>query len=180
MEWLNVGIEMGFGEDTKVHGIGDGAPWIANQLKLQFGENSRYLIDFYHLCEYLDAAAKVCANDEKDSWVENQKKLLKSNGSAVVLDNLLPYLEPLTISDEKTPVRACYRYIFNRPEQFHYQEALEENLPIGSGEIESSHRYIIQDRMKLPGAWWEVNNAKKNVGLETFTGKRKMGKLLGK
>ncbi|MGK5093431.1 hypothetical protein WDW89_15655 [Deltaproteobacteria bacterium TL4] len=111
--------------------------------------------------------------------MENQKKLLKSNGSAVVLDNLLPYLEPLDISDEKTPVRACYCYIFNRPEQFYYQEALEENLPIGSGEIESSHRYIIQDRMKLPGAWGK-SITQKNVGLETFRGKRKMGKLLGK
>ena len=31
-------------------------------------------------------------------------------------------------------------------------------LPIGSGEVESAHRYVIQDRIKLPGAWWRLDN----------------------
>jgi len=33
------------------------------------------------------------------------------------------------------------------------------NLPIGSGEVESAHRYVIQERLKLPGAWWAHPNA---------------------
>jgi hypothetical protein len=34
------------------------------------------------------------------------------------------------------------------------QGALQRGLPIGSGDIESAHRYIIQEWLKLPGAWW--------------------------
>jgi len=32
-------------------------------------------------------------------------------------------------------------------------------LPIGSGRIESAHKYITQDRLKRTGAWWKVDNA---------------------
>lgn len=32
--------------------------------------------------------------------------------------------------------------------------AIQRGLLIGSGEIESAHHYIIQERLKLPGAWW--------------------------
>jgi hypothetical protein len=32
-------------------------------------------------------------------------------------------------------------------------------LPIGSGEIESAHRYVAQQRLKRPGAWWRVEAA---------------------
>ncbi|MEH2160237.1 MAG: hypothetical protein V7K38_04155 [Nostoc sp.] len=32
-------------------------------------------------------------------------------------------------------------------------------MPIGSGEIESAHRYIIQERIKLSGSWWKLENA---------------------
>jgi hypothetical protein len=30
---------------------------------------------------------------------------------------------------------------------------------IGSGEVESRHRSVIQKRMKIPGAWWREDNA---------------------
>jgi hypothetical protein len=36
---------------------------------------------------------------------------------------------------------------------------LREGLPIGSGEVESGHRHVIQKRMKLAGAWWKETNA---------------------
>ncbi|MBK8754908.1 MAG: hypothetical protein IPL99_26230 [Candidatus Competibacteraceae bacterium] len=47
---------------------------------------------------------------------------------------------------------ACDRYIRNRWDQLVYQGALQRGLPIRSGEIESAHRYIIQERLKLPSA----------------------------
>ena len=46
-----------------------------------------------------------------------------------------------------------------------YREALAEGLPIGSGEIESAHRYVAQKRLKLPGAWWRVENAERMLAL---------------
>lgn len=152
-------IRAGLGSNTKVHGVGDGAPWIADQMNMIFGLQGSYLIDFYHLCEYLAAAGNTCAPNEKQSWLEQQKELMKTNRSSDVLESLRAHLEAETVPDQNAPVRVCYRYISNREEQFDYKGALEAGLPIGSGEIESSHRYVIQDRLKRPGAWWRPENA---------------------
>jgi hypothetical protein len=47
----------------------------------------------------------------------------------------------------------------NRPNQLDYKTAIENKLPIGSGEVESAHRYIIQKPLKIAGAWWLEENA---------------------
>ena len=76
-----------------------------------------------------------------------------------MLSALVPHREAPGVSDEQAPVRLCHRYLATRKDQLHYREALAEGLPIGSGEIESAHRYVAQKRLKLPGAWWRVEHA---------------------
>jgi len=58
---------VGFGSQTQVHAVGDGAEWIALQVADKFGANGEYLIDFYHVCEYLSAAAKAIIGDAADA-----------------------------------------------------------------------------------------------------------------
>ena len=48
-----------------------------------------------------------------------------------------------------------------------YGDALKKELPIGSGEIESSHRHVVQKRLKIAGAWWKIGNA--NIMLQLRT-----------
>lgn len=160
-------VAAGLNEKSRVHGLGDGAPWIAEQMECQFGAQGSYLVDFYHLCDYLAAAAKVCGNDCPDTWISFQKERLKTGQLSAVMEALSPFLEPDAIAAEDAPVRQCYRYIANRPGQFMYREALAANLPIGSGEVESAHRYVIQKRLKLPGAWWKKDNAQAMLNLRT-------------
>ncbi|MDD5321553.1 MAG: hypothetical protein PHD43_13250 [Methylococcales bacterium] len=90
--------------------------------------------------------------------MNKQKDQLKQNNYPRVLEELEAFLEADTIESPNAPVRACYRYIKNRPRQLDYKAALAQGLPIGSGEIESAHRYVIQQRLKLPGAWWTADN----------------------
>ena len=150
---------------SRVHGLGDGAPWIAEQMEVQFGAQGSYLIDFYHLCDYLAAAAPGCSKTPK-VWLEEQKARFKSGRNAEVLAALKPYVEPK--KQTETPVRNAYRYISNRPGQFDYLSAIEAHLPIGSGEVESAHRYLIQKRLKLPGAWWRAENAQAMLNLRSM------------
>ena len=157
----------GFGVDTKVHGVGDGATWIADQMQESFGEQGRFTIDFYHLCEYLGAASKYCS-DDPSGWYRDQKTAMKAGMLNAVLESLLPHIEAPEIADNNAPVRACYRYIRNRPGQFDYPLAIARGLPIGSGEIESAHRHVIQERIKISGAWWKVENAEKMLALRTL------------
>ena len=157
--------DAGFGANSQVHAVGDGASWIANQVDEKFGSHGHYLVDFYHACEYLSDAAETCAGADATGWLEQQKVDLKANRSAIVLAALLPYREHHSVPDEKAPVRRCYRYLSNRRHQLDYAGAIEKKLPIGSGKIESSHRYIVQQRLKRPGAWWSVSGAEQMLAL---------------
>ena len=160
-------LAVGLTKHTHVHGLGDGAPWIAEQFERQFGTKHHYLIDFYHLCDYLAAAATVCAPAERDSWLARQKERCKSGQIHEVMEALKPYLHVKT-SEDKQPAQAAYLYIKNRPGQFNYPDAIAKELPIGSGEVESAHRYVIQKRLKLPGAWWRENHAQNLLKLRTM------------
>jgi hypothetical protein len=146
--------------------VGDGAPWIVGQIEDLFGEQGSYLIDFFHVCEYLSAAAKTIASDAAaKAWMEAQKDALKTGRVDEVLRALAPHREAPEVSDEQAPVRVCHRYLGARRDQLKYREALAEGLPIGSGEIESAHRYVAQKRLKLPGAWWLVEHAEHMLAL---------------
>ena len=161
-------IRVGFGLTSRVHSVGDGAPWIADQVHQVFGPQGRYLVDFYHLSEYLAAAAARCAPDTPTQWLAQQQAQLKQGDVAGVQAALVPYLEALEVTDKAAPVRCCSRYLTNRPGQFDYQQALAVGLPIGSGEIESAHRYVIQQRLKLAGAWWKEETAADMLALRTL------------
>lgn len=161
-------IRAGAGSQTKIHGVGDGAAWITNQLDIQFGTQATYLVDFFHLCEYVSAAAEVVAGEGKEAWIEEKKDWLKDNRWADVLKSLQPHVESEKVPDKEAPVRACYRYIANRTKFLDYKGALAAGLPIGSGEIESAHRYVIQIRLKIAGAWWKMENAAKMLALRVM------------
>ena len=159
---------VGLKSDSHVHSVGDGAPWIADQVDRVFGSQATYLVDFYHLSEYLAAAAKPCAGNDHNAWLAEQQQRMKTDQCEQVLQALAPFIEPAEVPNEQAPVRACDRYLRNRPQQLAYQQALAAELPIGSGEIESAHRYVIQARLKLPGAWWVAANADNMLGLRTL------------
>ena len=77
--------------------------------------------------------------------------------------------------DKDAPVRRCYRYMINRPKQFFYKEAIEKKLPIGSGEIESAHRYVVQHLFKLSGAWWKSRSVDYMSALQLNRANKKWG-----
>ena len=70
---LSCAVRAGFGANSRVHAVGDGAPWIVGQIEQQFGDQGRYLIDFYHVCEYLAAASAAIAPDPvaRHAWMED-------------------------------------------------------------------------------------------------------------
>ena len=54
------------------------------------------------------------------------------------------------------------------PLNFVYQTAIKNDLPIGSGQIESAHRYVIQSRLKFTEAWWRKDIAENISSLRTL------------
>ncbi len=162
--WYQTAQQAGLGEKTLVHGVGDGAPWIVEKFKDNFGGQGQYLIDFFHVSEYLAAAAEKIAAPKKSAlWLRKQKARLLLDQPHKILRTLEAHQE--APSAAQTPVRDCYRYIQQRQKHLHYAKARAAGLPIGSGEIESAHRHVIQQRIKIAGAWWREKNAQRMLGL---------------
>ena len=168
---------VGFGKQSHVHALGDGADWIALQVEERFGKQGSYLVDFYHVCDYLNAAAGAIHSDTAAAraWLAQQKERLKAGQSDEVIAALKPHLEADDVADGEAAVRSCHRYLSRRSAQLDYPAALENNLPIGSGEIESAHRYIVQKRLKLPGSWWCAANAEYMLALRLNRANHKWG-----
>ncbi|MBZ0157091.1 MAG: hypothetical protein K8I29_12875 [Alphaproteobacteria bacterium] len=74
---LTAAVREGMGSATRMHCVGDGAPWIAEQVEAVFGAQGSYLIDFYHLCEYVQAAAEEIHSTDTKAWTDQQKQRLK-------------------------------------------------------------------------------------------------------
>jgi Uncharacterised protein family (UPF0236) len=163
--WKACVVEAGGGQNTELHCLGDGAPWIVRQAEKQFGEKAKFLVDFYHLSDYLGGASERIAGAEAKSWLSRAQMKMKKNEWPEVLAEIGKYVEGEEIADQEAPVRTCHRYIGNREEYLDYQGAIKKGLPIGSGEIESGHKSVVQSRLKITGAWWKVENAKKMLAL---------------
>ena len=161
--WRATAQAAGLGERTQVHGVGDGAPWILAQFQEQFGAQGDYLVDFYHVSEYLAAAATAIKPKDPVSWRRRQQGRLLENKVTAVVRALASHLEPEGTA--QAPVRAAYRYLSQRRAHLDYAGALAAGRSIGSGEIESGHRHVIQQRLKLAGSWWKEPNAEAMLGL---------------
>ena len=147
-----------------MHGVGDGAPWIVEKFTENFGSQGKYLIDFYHVSEYLGAAAlKIAGPRKAGRWLKKQKARLMLGQARKILRTLEPHREVRGMAE--TPVEDAARYLRQRLEHLHYAQARQAGWPIGSGEIESAHRHVIQQRLKLAGAWWKQTNAQVMLGL---------------
>jgi hypothetical protein len=161
--WRQTAQAAGSGSKTKVHGVGDGAEWITRQFREQFGDQGTYLLDFWHVSEYLAGAATIIQPNKAVEWRHRQQGRLLENKSDQVLRALAAHVEP---QDQKeAPVRTAYGYLSERTNQLDYAGARAADLPIGSGEIEGGHRHVIQERLKLTGCWWKQPNAEAMLGL---------------
>jgi hypothetical protein len=154
---------MGQNEDTLVHGVGDGALWIPEQGERIAAHKYSHLIDLYHLCDYLSKAVKSRAEDTKTE-VDRLKNLCKEGQIVAVVEELK---SRQGIDKEHEGLKACIQYIENRSGQFNYKTAIEKELDIESGAIESGHRHVIQKRLKKSGAWWMRENAASMADLRT-------------
>jgi hypothetical protein len=157
--------EAGGGRRTSLHCVGDAAPWIINQVEQRFSSQASYLIDFFHVSEYLSEAAEELAGEKKCEWLKQQQEKMKENLASEVIESLKEALAGRKKETGDSAVQVCERYLSNHEPYFDYKSAIESGLPIGSGEVEGGHRWVIQKRLKLSGAWWKEENAEKMLAL---------------
>ena len=110
---LNCAVAAGFGTQTHLHGVGDGALWIADQTNAKFGAQASYLADFFHVCEYLAAASKKSITRPSIAgryrWLKPQCQSFEKS-----LISAFPTYCPRLLKSVSTPV--CQGHIRLSPE----------------------------------------------------------------
>lgn len=169
--WGHCAHRAGWGLNSQVHALGDGAEWIRLQTREVFGQQATFLCDYYHVSEYLAEAAPSCRAQAPERWRRTQQDRLKRGALAKVIDALAENLEAPGTPQEVAPVSNAHRYLSNRTDCLDYHRALQLGLPIGSGLIESGHKHVLQARLKKGGAWL-ISNAELVANLRVIRANR--------
>jgi hypothetical protein len=142
---------------VKLVGIADGAKDNWSFLE-DFVETQ--IIDFYHASEYLADASKVINLRDKQKqkeWLDSACHRLKNNkDSALVLLDEMKDLETKQRVPKKTKenLQRAITYFTNHHHQMNYPEAINNNIPIGSGVTESACKVLVKQRLCVSGARW--------------------------
>jgi len=175
--WGHCARSAGWGLNSEIHALGDGAEWIRLQTREVFGRQGNFLCDFFHVSEYLGAAAESCRANAPQQWRRTQQARLKRGALEKVVAALTEHLEPSATPEEEAPVRNGHRYLTNRTDCLDYPRALKLGLPIGSGMIESGHRHVLQARLKKAGAAWLSKHADQIANLRVLRANRQWHSL---
>ncbi|MGH9882819.1 MAG: ISKra4 family transposase, partial [Pyrinomonadaceae bacterium] len=151
--------------------LGDGADWIWNLVEMHLPAVPQ-LLDFYHAAEHLYATAQsLWPASTAGTWWHRRLQQLKEGE----LSNFFAALKWLARSrsgsfkgePELSPEHLLHYFLKNK-ERLNYRWALEENLPIGSGSVESAARHIVQQRLKQAGMRWSDTGAQAILNLRTM------------
>ena len=138
----------GFEKYEKPVIIGDGAKWIWDYADT-YHPYAIQILDYYHASEYLGNALSSI-----NAAKRIKTKLFKKLEAGEVIW-IIDYLKKQTRTKE---VVDCDRYFTNHQSRMNYAEYINQGLVIGSGAIESTHRTLIQSRMKQAGMHWKKKN----------------------
>jgi hypothetical protein len=134
--------------------LGDGAVWIWN-LVAQYYANAVQIVDWYHAEEHLEdvAMAAFTLSSERTFWLESVTQLLwdgQVEDVIIACENLAHFC---------LNAQHAVTYFTNNIERMRYDKYRAAGYMIGSGTIESACKQIVTQRLKLPGAQWEVSGA---------------------
>ncbi|MCP4054853.1 MAG: hypothetical protein GY739_17785 [Mesoflavibacter sp.] len=135
--------------------IGDGAKWIWNWANDLYPDSIQ-ILDYYHAAEHLHEFAGIyfSSPDKCKKWASKQKEKLMEDKVEQVIKTIknLPTVKA-TLKVKKTK-KNLMQYLQNNKKRMLYKTFKEKGLLIGSGAIESAHRHVLQQRLKLSGQRW--------------------------
>lgn len=135
--------------------LSDGAPWLRNWISDAF-EGAVSILDFYHAAEHLHQFCDLHFKDREKAkrWAEVQKELLLGGEVKTVIANIERQ------GGETKAGQALVEYYRSNEQRMDYPYYRSMGCGIiGSGAIESAHRTVIQERMKLSGQRWSLKGA---------------------
>jgi hypothetical protein len=134
--------------------IADGARWIWKWIDQNYPESIQ-IVDYYHSKEHLCEFAKLYFKDEKQrrKWIDKLSEMMLTQG----INPVVKEIEKLPKHPKSTGKRnGLINYYQKNKNRMQYHLYLEKGLLIGSGAIESAHKDVLQQRLKLSGQRWTM------------------------
>jgi hypothetical protein len=152
---FNASVLIGMTPETRVIGIADGGIGLKEELENQF-PNMQFILDKAHLRDHLyDTAESLGINEKKrNEWV-NQRIDAIGNGEVGRIKN---ELEKQYEKSGNKRLNRLIGYLGRFYDCMNYNDFRADGYPVGSGEIESTHKFVPQKRLKLPGACWHPDS----------------------
>lgn len=162
--FLDLALRYGVYERNEVVLISDGALWIQSMASELFPD-AVHIIDLFHLKENVGEYAKYIIGENSDQyhpWTNRICNSLEEGNWKDVLKELKQY------ENRHLPqgVPNLYSYIENHRECLDYPSYKKKGYFVGSGAVESANRYVMQNRMKLPGMRWTKDGAQRMLALK--------------
>ena len=147
--------------------IADGASWIWNWADDNY-PGAIQILDFYHAKEKLVLFAKYQfkEQDERQEWIQSKTMELKDNK----VEQVISEIKSTRSKNEhaKEAKEKLISYYIEHADRMMYKTYKDNDLLIGSGPIESAHRNVLQQRMKLSGQKWSINGAQAMANLRCY------------
>ena len=152
----------GMSPETAVTAVADGGIGLREALDVRFPD-LLFILDWKHLKDQLYATAEAIGQPpgERAAWVQPRLDLIRQGQVQPVMDGLLEE-SPETRHPRLTQLHG---YLTRFADAVDYESFQSYGYPIGSGEVESSHRSVPQKRLKLPGACWHPDSLAPMVAL---------------
>lgn len=151
----------GISARTQVIAVADGGNGLREALEKQF-PRLIFILDRPHLKQHFYAGAEAIGimGIERHTWVSDKLHLIDCGGVKQVIWQLKSYQ-----GQGIKRIINLSEYLKRFSDAVHYERFLAQSFPIGSGEVESAHRYIPQKRLKIPGATWHPDTVNPMLAL---------------
>ena len=140
--------------------LGDGAAWIWQSVAPLLGAERVEIVDWFHSTEHLWDLAKALYGEQgaaTTAWAEQAIAVLWAEGA----EGLLPHLRttPAPTIEAAVVLERERGYFARNAARMVYPTFRRQGLPIGSGAVESSATYLVQQRLKRAGMRWSEAGA---------------------
>ena len=162
-------------EASRVLFVADGAAWIWRRIPKLIAaldlkaEQVQELIDFWHAVEYLGkiADSKRLQGAKRKHWLTIQKRRLLNGEIGSVVIELETLLKGRKSKNQTTWLNYFRTHGLNH-RRMDYAASRSQQLPIGSGAIESAVRRVINLRVKSNSTYWLRENAETMIRLRAW------------
>lgn len=138
--------------------LGDGSGWLWKAMTACF-PTARPVLDYYHCAQHVFEVANAQYPDplQARQWAEVFLARLSAGYTTDAIAGLRR-MRPRSDAVAELMYQLAH-YLKAQKQRLHYDDCRAKGIPIGSGAIESAHKFLCHTRLKRSGAWWIQDNA---------------------